>query len=350
MANDGADLILSKAELRSLVRSVIRSDEFLSVLGTALPRGEKDEQYGFDHIPFLLKALDDRRKRFEKTSKFYLVLTLILGVVASVLVVTFGYWLIDESAVGDGRAVRRIERNLEAIKGRLEIHPLTPLAINERFKQTCETSIQKLWNEDWGDAIVDGETPQRILGLALDEAKQINDVTPIVAVLDRLASLPKPERERTAKIEAARKAIGEFTTDERMVLRELPTAMDAIAAALPGVAVQRQENRIAEILKRLSISLIVVTFFIAILRFFSKLYTTHLREVLQADRDELAVRRFYVGFRCAQTGTELSRVVLAAFMNDLGKATSHGDAQGVMKSEDYGKLLKDIVNTLAKKV
>jgi hypothetical protein len=59
------------AVLRESVGKILDSEHFLTALRSTLPKGEGDERFGFDYIPFLLSSIDDRRKRAVKSARFF---------------------------------------------------------------------------------------------------------------------------------------------------------------------------------------------------------------------------------------------------------------------------------------
>ena len=109
--------------LRQAVVSILDSEDFLTALRSTLPKGESDPQYGLDYIPYMLDSIDQRRRRFQRSSMMFLAATIALGFVFSGIVVYFGYILVNESAAGFPRTMSQIEGSLREIRRDIQITP-----------------------------------------------------------------------------------------------------------------------------------------------------------------------------------------------------------------------------------
>ena len=101
------DITSSLIEAR--VDDLWHSPKFLSCLQTALPKGENNAKYGLDYVPYMLQNIEFRRARYQRSSFFFLCLTVIFSLVFSVVVVVFGYIIVNDTAAGLPKSLRNLE-------------------------------------------------------------------------------------------------------------------------------------------------------------------------------------------------------------------------------------------------
>jgi hypothetical protein len=61
--------------LQGAMSQILDSEHFLTVLRNSLPRGEQDQEFGLDYIPYMLDSIDQRRKRASKSARLFLLST-----------------------------------------------------------------------------------------------------------------------------------------------------------------------------------------------------------------------------------------------------------------------------------
>src|SRR5207302_2558168 len=133
-----------------------------------LPKGKEDKDYGFDFIPYMLHSIDERRKRFDRSSKVFLSLTIVLGLVFSSVLVYFGYILINEAAAGPPRILANLEDETKSIK--LELQSIIPrLSENPVFQKTASISLQALRNANAGSNKEIADEVQKAINKALSD-------------------------------------------------------------------------------------------------------------------------------------------------------------------------------------
>ena len=71
--------------------------------------GEKDDRDGLDYIPYMLQNVELRRERYERSASRFLTITIAFTLVFSVIIVSFGYILIDDKSTGLPNAVYKLE-------------------------------------------------------------------------------------------------------------------------------------------------------------------------------------------------------------------------------------------------
>jgi hypothetical protein len=94
---------------------------------------------------------------------------------------------------------------------------------------------------------------------------------------------------------------------------------------------------------------VISTFFLAFLRYLGNLYRVRYLQVTDAERDDFAVRKFYVAMRNSSLYDENRKAVLAAFM-----AAATNDIKGADHTEDSTKqefeIIKELMKALSKKL
>lgn len=110
-----------ESEIRNSVEKVLNSENFLTALRSTLPKGEEDEEYGLDYIPYMLNDNQLRIKDLKKTTRFYFTLTLFVGLIVTIVVVYFGYLMVIEEAAGTPKTLSQINARLGEIKPDIEL-------------------------------------------------------------------------------------------------------------------------------------------------------------------------------------------------------------------------------------
>jgi hypothetical protein len=332
--------VASVAGIREQVTTLLDSEHFLTVLRTALPIGTNDQEYGFDFIPFMLHRIDERRRTFKKSARNFLILTVVLGCLFSGVVFYFGYILVNEAAAGPGRIIAELGDNVRDIRTKITL--LTPnLAANTDYQHSAipgiieklrtEARLPPELKEVLNKGITDSTDLFRLQTL-LQRAGQQSSTSPVPLIGQLLEQL---ERFTTVQTEAAAGVMAR--------LNDLDALQHAVNDAL-----QRPENRTADILKRIAVGFIVTSFLLAILRYVGGLYRDQYRQVLVAEQDDLGVRRFYVAYKCAKDNTDERKQVLGVFVG--GTVGSPAPETGMVPGMPSQEIIKELLGILAKKL
>jgi hypothetical protein len=114
--------------------------------------------------------------------------------------------------------------------------------------------------------------------------------------------------------------------------------------------ISASESRVPDLIKRIAVGLLVVSFMVAVLRYSTKLYQYHLDQVMAASREEVVTRRFYVAIKEAGAEANLRGTVLTDFMRGAtgseGKSTTdkHSDGPSLPMEDMLKLLLKEARN------
>ncbi|CCN35039.1 conserved hypothetical protein [Vibrio nigripulchritudo AM115] len=102
-----------------------------------------------------------------------------------------------------------------------------------------------------------------------------------------------------------------------------------------------------DLIKRLSISLIVATFFIAILRYLSNLYRSHYAELIKTEEQDMFIRKFYVAYKGSSDDNSSKDKIVEAFLSkdhDL-----HGNNSSRLGSEEVG-IIGELLKSIGRKI
>ncbi len=332
-----------RSQLRRTAHTILNSDEFATALRPTLPKGADDQKYGFDYIPFLLKNIDDRRIRFANSSRFFLASTIILAVTFSMILAALGYILVDESATGDAYRLRDISNNVALIHQ--QIPNLTRnLEENTSYRNKVKPIIDRISEfKAGGDSII--TSIQSAIVADVQNANVGKLETSVTDWTSKEAINNKDFLDLLKNLQGGIKEFEQVHDDAGyFVLQSIDGLKDNIASATKTV----DSNRTNELLKRLAIGLIIASFFFAILKYMAGLYRDHHSQMVQAEQDDMAIRRFYIAFRCATNDPYQRAHVLGSFVaSQNGKsAEKESDKDFTPQTQD---LVKDILTAIAKR-
>ncbi|WP_162127789.1 hypothetical protein [Flavobacterium phycosphaerae] len=102
----------TESQVEDFVQKVFANEKFHTAFLTNLPKGKNDDEYGLDYIPFMLQSIENKRKRFKIYSERFLTATLTLGVFFIIIVIFFGYILLDDSSIGLAKNIVDLKKEL----------------------------------------------------------------------------------------------------------------------------------------------------------------------------------------------------------------------------------------------
>lgn len=335
-------------EFLNKVRNVFKSDEFLTVLRTALPNGSKSKEYGFDFIPFMLHTVDERRIRFQKSSRNFLVMTIILGMFFSIILTFFAYLLLNEAAAGSQKTLVNLEEDTQYIRSLLE----KVKSIESEYD--IDKVIQPLINLPKGESSEATNKIKSYIASFSNYKTQANldDLLIIMKENNESDKLKGLNEDSENIYKESIKTLEEFIENKETFSVTLPSEVKNLGALIQKADenLNKPENRIPDVIKRLFLSLALATFFIALLRYLVKLYRDHYQQLIIAEEDSLAIRKFYVAYKCSKDEDQ-RKAVLLSFMSNRNL-----DNIFDQKSEDKSSIemnpdmLKEILSAITKKL
>jgi hypothetical protein len=147
-------------------------------------------------------------------------------------------------------------------------------------------------------------------------------------------------------------SIENFKQSKENALQEIKTKTNDIFNEIKNVEkeLEKNENKIPELLKRLILSLVIATFFIAILRYVAKLYQNSHNEMLRAEMDDIAIRKIYVALKASILKDEDRKIVISNLMNENDYKDKIDDSESFNLTKEESGFLKEIISAILKKI
>jgi hypothetical protein len=173
------------------------------------------------------------------------------------------------------------------------------------------------------------------------------------ATKESLRHMPSVDGQFLRDIDKSIQLIAGLQKRRERVIEMLPIDLDRIEKLVDRAANSQDQprERVPELIKRITLGLIISSFFIAILRYSAQLFVTHQEQVIAAERDDLAVRQFYVALRSAQENPEERAIVLQEFLRQSKLTAGAPTSTTILESSSENTaLLRDIIQALLKKI
>lgn len=336
---------LAEGKTKVFLNQFFDSEDFLTILRTALPNGKESKDHGFDFIPFMLHTVEEKRKRFEKSSRNFLWLTFILGLLFSGCLIFFAYLLINEAAAGTQKTIADMETSTRAIAKDVSI------LRKQDTPKFIETYIAPLVYNSRGNTEAIDELKDFIDNYPTSE-KTIYDLLDLMKSNNTESKLVFLTADEKSEYRSAIQQIEKYLEQGSDAALELPKLIQNVESLTQKVNenLAKPENRTPEIIKRLFLSLVLATFFIALLRYVVKLYRDHYQQLIFAEQESLAIRKFYVAYKCSKD-EEQRKTVLTAFMMNKSADISSEIKDGSPSFDNINpELLKEILSAITKKL
>lgn len=350
---------LANINVKSVVKNLFTSDELKTAFVTSLPKGNTDNKYGLDFIPFMLKSAEIKWDEYKQSSNRWLTVTIVLGIFFSLIVMFAGYIIIDTESSGIYRRISKMEKSIykieqtansrgslyyiEFLKGpKKQIEKIVNNHSNSK-DSTIQAFVKKL-NSNASTSKIDN-LDAILNNYIFDVRKRIHSNTKEEDLIyDQLLIL---EEEVRIFKETIRKSNDEISRLVNNVNNEIDTAKENLYTG---------NSITAETIKRFTLSLVFCTFFLAILRYVARIYTTHHNEMIKAQNMSDNIRRFYVAFKasgdCADTRKEILKDLMSAphFDPTAPINKSKNDIANSANNDDLVKMLTEGLSLLSKRV
>lgn len=342
---------IKEEQINDFTTKVFSSKNFLNAFETSLPQGKDDKVYGLDYIPYMLKNTEERRSRFTSSANRFLNLTIFLGIIFIVITVWFGYILINEDEIGTQKIVKSIDSRLESINMNLAIQ--SPDVFNNlRFNELCQQEITDI--EISRNLNSKNKEIQNRFNDVIRKIKKSNDPIQLrdsLEILTQEVSKDTPKDEEFAsKVESMQSQYSLFLRDKESSYSILNTNVNRLESSISTLkrTFSEPNNRLAEILKRLILSLVVISFFVAILRYVAGLYRAHLNEMIKIEKEDLAIRKFYIALKSSANSQADKSKVIVEFLNNSASNNEGDNSRSVSKEEI--SIIKEVIDSILKKI
>jgi len=336
----GAKLPDDPTVLREQVQKIFRSEEFLSALGTCLPKGANDKKHGLDYVPFMLENIAERRTRFAKSSKYFFVATIIAGLLFVGVVGYFARVVLNDASAGAPRLLAQIEEEVRTLNQNSQA------LLSQQLRD-----LAALENSSPGARIANTFSDTLALISASRKSGDFEKLQNNLQALQReIAGAGAPVTFSNA-VNAARLEL------DAMLLRKeaaMPRIVAASQALTPFIAdarkeLEKPENRIPDLIKRVMIGVVVTTCMFAILRYLAGLYRNHYNQMMRAYAEDLALRKFYVGYKGSAESKEDRSAVIKSLVGSSFDSEKQGDG-GLSLTDNEAAIVKEFFGSLAKKL
>ncbi len=342
--------------LNESVKKVFNSNDFYNALSTVLPKGEDDKKYGLDYIPFMLQNLKDKRLRFQKSSYKFLITTIVLSVFFVIITIFFSYILINDSSIGIYSDVKDVKKKFDEFNRSLSY---VKTNINEKdyfFKMNSIklNGIQEYYKSNLSDK--DNQLIYQVKELIF-EFKKSGDVKMLYPNLKTLQDSLETRRdsknnEYLNMLDGLTNSIENYIIFQDKTFREMELTQQELTKLIPKIEenLDKPQNKQNELIKRLILSVVVITFFITILRYFRNLYRLHYQEMLKAEEQDLLIRKFYVGLKTSENNPEERKIVLSNFISLSNEVLLQKETDKFKSQKIENSVLKDTLQALLKKL
>ncbi len=145
------------------------------------------------------------------------------------------------------------------------------------------------------------------------------------------------------------KRVADFQRTAQYAPLEIPEATEVLKSDLEKTKdiMVASGAQTTEIIKRVSIGLLVVSFFLAILRYTARIYQAHHLEVLKASGDDLLIRKFYVALK-SRANNDADRTVLISSFFGTNSKEAEIDSVG-LSGKEIG-VIKELLGMFSKKI
>lgn len=354
-----ANKVLLNGDIPSLVdavKNIFNSNEFYSAISNVLPKGENDRKYGLDYIPYMLQNTEARRKRFKKTSTTFLVLTISLSLLFVVIVVFFAYLLIDETVSGKYRIFVELNDSINEFE---QIAHRLPRNIFDDSQFTNETGDYVLFIKNYDPTSfseVGIQAVQKIL-VELSIFENRHNLDNFYSNIAKLYnSFPKSDFEKNREYFQNIGKLMEYLQTYQQLRKNDPEEIVRISDSLRRMINQANKEIVDDpnakqndLIKRLVLSVVVVSFLIMILRYVRNLYQNHYNEMIKAENQDLMIRKFYITLKSSEGNVEERKLVLSSFLSDVQTIENIPKAKAKSKKTE-NEIIKDILDIIMKKV
>lgn len=334
--------------VNDLVAKAFNSEPFVSAIRTSFPprEDEAEEKAG---LSWALASIMERKRVFRSSASVFLTGAASLTVVLMLILLWIAFTLVNDDASGVGLSARRLsgdvrelQRSVTSLSSELSGQPeLFENALDLVAAARAHAADVVVPEGNSRDNVV-----ERIDGLA--ETLRNQSIYNGAQELRRFVNqegMRFSDWDRWPDLLAVSRKLGELRRQLEVESRLLSELLPRLRSGVDELdeAIARPENRVADLIKRISIGILVISFVAAVLRYTAGLYRHHLEQVIRAEADEFLVRRFFVAAALTEEDADSRRAVLTAF---LAGSSSPAEEEG--KSGDRDELFKELQSLVSR--
>lgn len=341
-------------DIRKQANLLLNSNEFLTIFNTAFPADQNEIEPPLRSFPHIILSIRERGIRASKSASRFLSLTLLLGGVFSVILVLLGIILIDDTIIGKGKYIVELANYTSSLRSMLvsgAIH-----WTDEEGLKKVEAAVLPLSSILKELDIVDKISCLDV-EYSIEQFKDDKSIGAVQKIRDALSSKTKKCETDNEKSAKRLKSTISYTllnieniidarTGKQNEYNRLKSSLDRIDSLMKIYSDKPNEDRLTELLKRLSVGLIIASFFLAITRYSGELYRQHRQQYLLALDQELWLRKVYIAFKCSERNTDQRKDVLMTLLKIDLNYTGGINTKEVINSSEAGSAKEDLLKTL----
>lgn len=340
-------LRIQKKGIKRVVSELFDSIEFKTAILTHIPTGNLDENSS-NYLRFILASLEKRKADFKSTMRYFLVTASILTLFFSMVVLYFGYTLIESDSVGFNKTLKElvsISRDLPE-KFQKDLSKRQTILADVYIKKT--NALNEILTE------VEVKIVPPSIPSLINQDHDISDLANQAIEIKKKYENKNSEGKNTTldnkikKIDAYIQSLDQegnnFITREREIQALILDLETSIKDVVPTAKKISQDNYLSEFIKRIAIGLIVFSFFITVIRFCINQFKSNYQQMIAAEFDSLQIRKVYSALQDVDD-PEIKKLIYTAFFNK----TIIGLNKNEMRSLDVNELLKSVFEVLKKK-
>lgn len=366
-------------DLQTITEKAIRSDAFLSALQTTLPAKSSASETD-QHFPFILSVINKRRNSYQKTSQLFFIALIVFALISTSLITIYGFILIDQQTIGAAKTIQNVEKNLRLLEpSRIDFY-----SINRSLTYYERVLIDEIMDiygsldalKDKNEILYKHVKPYTFFNdTSTDRVRLPTDADPNfqISLQNRISSFKKISailinetkktnadlemnrriKDFTPRLERFLKIADDYENEINDLFKDYSDGREVLLGKIADAKkeVATDESRLYSLLKRLSVGIIIGSFFIAVLKYLANQYQFHLNRLHEAELDEVKVRKFYIAYNVAgdTKGIELLDSFLKEGSNDKSFQTAVIPASQSLDDGDK-KIISEILSILKKKI
>ena len=337
---------LKEREISTYIDRILNSDSFIDQFLKSLPTGKEDKDNGFDYIPWIIRDIEKRRLRFQKSSSKYFQWLVGLGILFISLVLYFSYIILDDRGTGTYNLVSEISTDIKSLDQNLKrIDP-------DLSKDRDFTQFVKEFLETYPQEILESPDKEyvQLVKKELEQLQFTNDFTNINDLINiNIDSIGIRNSDLNTSINRLATRIDEFQKEERKSIFTIPTLIRKLDIQNKYIHSVLEADRVTDIIKRLVVSFLVLSFLIAILRYLASLHRSHYEQMMKAELESIAIRKFYIAYQTAQSNDE-RKIIYDKYLFNFAKVSDGEDERGDKSQQMSYELIKEALKNLSKNI
>jgi hypothetical protein len=352
--NAGAGQLTHGTVLTDFVRRVFESSEFYTAFTSAIPSGKGDN--GLEYVPMMIKDSNDRAKRFKSSSEKFLLTIVLLSLVFIATTIFFGWILLSEESVGVYKDFHELvsftSESVKPILVNLKPDMVSDPIFKERFESKI-SALKRPYDFDLNTPALSIAYPLQSEITEFERSGNFDSLLISINVaIDSLRKLPEPPAKFLNVLQDFSSSLTDFSQQRMKAYEQMQIASVRIDSLTSKIDKQlhNDTNVQTDLIKRVALSLVVVTFFLAVLRYFRTLYQSHFEESLRAEEQELLIRKFYVALKNSEHNSTERKIALDRFLSSVPKEQNSERKIAKPAQSTESKMLAKIFDTLMKKI